>query len=139
MARPPPEDEVFLDEPWASVWWDSSRHCVHTEWKAFASTTEFRAALMRALDAIREKKAIAYVGDGRKVKVIVQEDQKWVSEVWVPLARAAGLKRAAIVTAPTGLGKVTVDEAVKMVDDRGVLMHTFESVAAAHSWIAEIG
>ena len=133
----PPEDEVILDETWVTITWDNAHRSVHTEWKAFATSAEFRSALMTALEAIKEKRAIAYLGDGRKVKVIVRKDQEWVKQVWIPLAVAAGLKRVAVVTAASGLGKGNVEDAVRLVDDRGLLMHSFDSVDAARKWIAE--
>ena len=106
-------------------------------WKAFANSSEYRAALMTALEAIENKRARAYMGDTRKVKVIVPKDQVWINEVWVPLAVAAGLKRWALVTAASGLGKGNVEDAVRLVHDRGLLMHTFDSVDAARRWLAE--
>ena len=61
--------------------------------KAFANSAEFRAALMRALDAIRDKGSNRYLSDTRKVKVVVHDDQAWANEVWIPLLVAAGVKR----------------------------------------------
>lgn len=133
----PSGDEVFLDESWVTIRWDGKHKCLHTEWKAFATSAEFRAALMKALAAIKKKGAIAYLGDGRKVKVIVRKDQEWVNEVWVPLAAEAGLRRVALVTSASGLGKLNVQDAVSLVGDRGLLMHRFDSVPAAEEWIAE--
>ena len=50
---------------------------------------------------------------------------------------AAGLKRLAMVTADAGLGKVTVEEIVKLVDNRPLLMRSFDSVPAAMRWVKE--
>jgi hypothetical protein len=131
-----PVGDFYLDEPWVSIRWDGVHNYVHTEWKAFANSAEFRAALMKVLDVVRDKRAVSYLSDTRKVKVIVHDDQAWANEVWVPLLVAAGLKRFALVTAASGLGKVTVEEVVKLVDNRGVLMRSFASVDDARSWLA---
>jgi len=80
-----PPGDLYLDEPWVSIRWDDAHHCVHTEWKAFANSAEFRAALMRALDAIKETGSSRYLSDTRKVKVVVHADQAWANEVWIPL------------------------------------------------------
>ena len=37
--------------------------------------------------------------------MVVRKDQEWSLKVWVPLAAAAGLKRVALVTSESGLGK----------------------------------
>ena len=82
--------------------------------------------------------AIAYLSDTRKVKVVVHIDQDWADEVWIPLLIGCGVKRFALVTAPSGLGKITVEEVVERVDNRGLLMRSFDSVAAARFWLAEL-
>ncbi len=131
----PPKSDVYVDEPWLTIWWDRAHNCVHGEWKAFATSAEFRAGLMKGLGAIKEKRATAYVSDTRKVKVIVQKDQEWVKETWIPLAVAEGLKRVALVTGAAGLGKTTVLEIVKQVDDEAFL-RSFDSLAEAFDWLA---
>jgi hypothetical protein len=133
----PPVGDLYLDEPWVSIRWDGVRHYVHTEWKAFATSSEFRAALMRALDAIREKRSVAYLSDTRKVKVIVHTDQAWANEVWIPLLVKAGVKRFALVTAASGLGKMNVEDVIHLVDNRGVLMRGFGSLVDARQWLAQ--
>jgi hypothetical protein len=136
-AGAPPVGDLYLDEPWVSIRWDPAHRYVHTEWKGFARSDEFRAALMSALDAIRDKHAVAYLSDTRKVKVVVHKDQDWANEVWVPYVVAAGLKRFALVTAESGLGKLNVEDVISLVDNRGLLMRGFESELEAKIWLAE--
>jgi len=138
MAGLGPDGDVYLDEPWVSIRWDATHKCVFTEWKAFANSAEFRAALMRALDAIKDHRAVVYLSDTRKVKVVVHKDQDWANQVWVPLLKASGVKRFALVTADSGLGKATVEDVIDRVDSKGLLMRHFDSIAAARSWLAEI-
>jgi hypothetical protein len=120
------------------VRWEDEYQSVHTEWKAFANSQEFRGGLMKALEAIRENHAVRYLSDTRKVKVIVREDQEWADETWFPLVVAAGLKRFAGVTAEAGLGKLTVEEVFDAVHIKGFELCKFNSVAAARKWLAEI-
>jgi hypothetical protein len=134
---PSSTEGVYVDKPWLHMWWDSEHECLRSQWKAFANSAELRAGLMKALEAIRERHAVRYVSDTRKVKVIVHEDQKWINDTWVPLAAAAGLKRCGVVTADIGLGKMTVEEVIAKVADRGFLLHRFASVDAAMKWAAE--
>jgi len=133
----PPVGDLYLDKPWVSIRWDKVHKCVHSEWKAFANSDEFRAALMRALDAIKDTHAIAYLSDTRKVRVIVHKDQNWVNEVWIPLLIATGVRRFALVKADSGLGKLNVEDVINMVDNRGLLMRGFDSVPNARMWLAE--
>lgn len=130
-------DKVYADEQWVSVRWEEIHQCVHTEWKAFANSQEFRGTLMKALEAIRENHATRYLSDTRKVKVIVREDQVWSEETWFPLVAAAGLTRFAAVTAEAGLGKLTVEEIFDTVHLKGLEVRKFSTVAAAQAWLAE--
>ena len=133
----PADQEVFVDKPWVHMHWDRSHNCVISVWKGFANSSEFRDALGKGLQAIRERHAVAYVSDTRKIRVIVHEDQAWANETLIPQMAAAGLRRLAMVTADAGLGKVTVEEIVKMVDNKPLLMRTFASMQAAMRWVRE--
>jgi predicted transcriptional regulator len=133
----PPQADVYVDEPWLHIHWDSVHSCVHSVWKGFANSAEFRAGLLKGLQAVREKRASGYVSDTRMIKVIVRDDQKWAQETVIPLMVAAGLERMALVTAASGLGKLTVEEIVDMVDNKGLLMRTFDSMPAALRWVGE--
>ena len=92
---------------------------------------------MKGIQAIRDNQAAAYVSDARKLKLIVHEDQKWIRDKWMPLAEEAGLKRLAFVTAPTGLGKLTVEDVSGLVDHQDLQSRTFDSMAAARQWVLE--
>jgi hypothetical protein len=132
-----PANDVYVDEPYVSIRWDGLHNHVLSEWRGFANSAELRTCLLKAIEAIRDNRAAAYVSDARKLKVIVHEDQLWVKETWMPLAISAGLKRLAFVTSSTGLGRLTIEDVVTMVDDHGVQSRTFDSLSAARLWVAQ--
>ena len=107
---------------------------LYAEWKGYATSEEFRAALLTGIRAIRERHVTGYVSDARRSKVIGREDMEWVSKVWLSQAVAAGLKRMAMVTAEAGLGKLIVEEVVHDVDAHGLAMRKFNSVSEATTW-----
>jgi hypothetical protein len=129
--------DVYADEPWLLIRWDSTHKCIHSEWKGFANSAEFRAGVMKGVEAVRDRHVKGYVSDTRKVKVIVHEDQKWANEVVTPLLVGAGLKRMAVVIAEAGLGRVTVEETLRMVEDKQLLVRTFHTVPEALKWAGE--
>ena len=133
-----PSNDVYVDEPYLSIRWDGLHKHVFSEWKGFANSEELRTGLMKGIQAIRDNRAAAYVSDARKVRVIVHEDQKWIQEKWMPLALQAGLRRLAFVTAGTGLGRLTVQEVVLLVDHHGLESRTFSSVEDARRWVSEV-
>ena len=117
-----------------SIRWRAVPQILYAEWKGFATSPEFRAALLTGVRAIREHHVVGYVSDARRAKVFIDEDLRWVGEVWLPQALAAGLKRMAMVTASQGLGKVIIEEVAKEIDNHGLAMRKFDSVAAATVW-----
>jgi hypothetical protein len=127
-------DEIFLNEPYLSIRWRPVPKILYAEWKGYATSAEFRAALLTGIHAIRERHVVAYVSDARKAKVVVPEDEKWGREVWLPQAVAAGLQRMAIVVAPTGLAKQSFESAATQINAHGLLMRTFDSVTSATVW-----
>jgi hypothetical protein len=128
------DDETYLDAPYLSIRWRSVPQILYAEWKGFATSPEFRSALLTGVRAIREHHVVGYVSDARKARVVVPEDEVWSREVWLPRAVAAGLKRMAIVTASAGLGKMAYDDAATAMDSHGLSMRTFNSVATATTW-----
>jgi hypothetical protein len=130
----PINDQIYLDEPYLSIRWRSVPQILFAEWKGFATSAEFRAALLKGVQAIRDHHVVGYVSDARKAKVFVAEDLQWVSEVWLPQAVSAGLKRMAMVTADEGLGKSIIEDIAKQIDSHGLAMRKFNSVASATVW-----
>jgi hypothetical protein len=134
LKPPAAGDETYLDTPYISIRWRSVPQILYAEWKGYATSAELRAALLAALRAIRERHVTGYVSDARKAKVVLAEDEVWGQEVWFPQAVSAGLKRMAIVTAPSGLIKMAFDDAAIAMVSRGLSIRTFGSVAAATTW-----
>lgn len=130
--------DLYVDEPYLSIRWDGVHRHVYSEWKAFANSAELRSSLLKGIRAISDHKAVAYVSDARKLKVIVPEDQEWIKTTWMPRALQAGLQRLAFVTAPAGLGRMTVQDLSGLVDVSGLQSRTFESISAARQWVAEV-
>ena len=128
------DDEVYLDAPYLSIRWRSVPQILYAEWKGFATSAEFRAGLLTGIRAIHQRQVKGYVSDARRSKLVLPEDERWGREVWLPQAVAAGLRRMAIVTASTGLGKMAYDDAATAMDSHGLSMRTFDSVAAATTW-----
>jgi hypothetical protein len=131
-----PSNGVYVDEPWLLMRWDAVHRLVHSEWRAFANSAELRASLLRGIDAIKDHNATGYLTDTRKVRVVVHADQDWIKETWLPLAIDAGLKRIAVVTAPNGLGKLTVEDVVGLTEDEGLQSRIFDSVEAGAEWVS---
>lgn len=138
-------DTVYVDERWLLMRWDSEHKCLLAEWKGFATSAEFRGALLKAVDVIRERNGAGFVTDTRKLELVSDDDQRWLMTTWPPLAIAAGLKRLAIVMAKTGLSKMAIEDMIKAgaiqaerepaAGEPAFESLTFESVTEAVHWV----
>lgn len=129
--------DVHLDEPWLSIVWDRDYRCVYAKFKAFANSEEFRAGTMKISEAIRDRHAASMIIDNRKFEGVVDEDQRWLIDTWVPAAVAAGLKRIAVVMAHHGLGKITSEAVMSQIGNTTFVMRTFDSLTEAMTWVGD--
>jgi hypothetical protein len=129
-------NDVFVDEPWLFMRWDQPSGGIFAEWKAFATSEEFRGALTKAIEIIRDRRAMCFVNDTRKLELITDEDQRWILQTWTPQAVSAGLKRIAIVIARTGLSKMAVEEMFKEQASARVESRTFDALPDAMQWVS---
>jgi hypothetical protein len=133
-VTPSIQHEVFSDERWLRIEWDSVHRCVYAEWKAFANSSEFRASSTRILDAIRARGADSFVSDNRRLEGIADQDQLWLRDTWVPMAVAAGVKRIAVVVPHHGLGKIASEEILGRIEMQVFATRTFSTVSEATEW-----
>ncbi len=137
QARPPHDDEVFLDTPWLLMSWDGYHRCVFAEWKAFATHQEFQGAFMKAIEALGARKSERFVNDIRKLESVNDEDRRWLRQTWAPPALAGGVKRVAVVAAPYGLARFAVDEMHEQSRDPILDWRIFTTMSDALEWIAD--
>jgi hypothetical protein len=116
--------------------WDREHACVLAEWTGFANSAQFRDGTLKILEALRDKHAALLISDNRKLEGVVDEDQLWLRDTWVPVAVAAGLKRIAVVVAHRGLGKIASEEIIGRFGKTKFVTNTFESGNEALKWVA---
>jgi SpoIIAA-like len=126
-----------MDEPFLLIRWDQEHACVFADWKGFATSSEFQRGLTKALEAVRERQAVNFVSDTQELESISDEDQRWIRYTWTPLAATSGLRRVAVVLAPTGLSKMAIQTMFKGRRRTGLQSRTFDALADALRWVGE--
>jgi hypothetical protein len=126
-----------VDEPFLLLRWDQQHACVFADWKGFATSTEFQGGLMKALEVVRARQAVNFVNDTQKLESISDEDQRWIRYTWAPLAATSGLRRLAVVLAPSGLSKMAIQTMFKGRRRTGLQSRTFDALADALKWVGE--
>ena len=130
---------VYMDEPWLLMHWDPEHRCVFVEWKAIATSAEFRDALKKVLAVARENGAHGFVNDTRKLELVADQDQRWMRNAWAPMAIETGLRKVAVIMAQHWLGRMGIERSFERRPNTGehLLSRKFHSVADALLWVTE--
>jgi hypothetical protein len=128
-------DLYFSRRGVADVTWDANWNVVHIEAKGWADTAESHAVLDSAMRAMTDHQGSRWLFDGRDMKAIKQSDLRWITEVWLPRALAAGLRVAAIVMPRSDMAMKDIDDMAKAAEDE-IEVRYFSSVENAREWLA---
>ena len=141
MGKPAPvskNSKVYLDAPYALICWDRDGPWVYVKWRAWANSTEYRAAQELVILALRENHESRNLIDSAEARVVGSEDQKWLVEDWMPRAIAAGRRWTAIVLPTSALGRTIAENIDKNPRSGLVKVEYFETVKDAASWLSTV-
>jgi hypothetical protein len=137
-VRPGPT-KVYLDAPYASIRWESQGRWVVAEWKASASSCDFRAAQEMTLRAIDENHASRFLADTRNAKLVLVEDERWMCEELMARFALTGLRWTAIVIPVNSLARLIATDVARKRRTGLVESREFETLAEAESWLSGVG
>jgi len=130
--------KIYLDTPYVLVRWDPDGPWVYVKWKAWANSSEYRAAQETVILALRENRTSRNLIDSSDGRVVSSDDQKWLVESWMPRAVAAGRRWTAIVLPTSSLGRTIAENIDKYPKSRLVTVEHFETVEDAAAWLSTV-
>jgi len=133
-----PADKTYLDTPYVCVRWIGGGPWVLVEWKAWANSSEFRAAHETVLIALRENHASRNLIDATASKVVSNDDQKWLIETWIPRAAAAGRRWTAVVMPKSALARTISENIDKRPRPNLTKVEYFDTVEEATAWLSTV-
>ena len=80
------------------------------------------------------KRSNKLISDTLQMKATTQEDQRWIDEDWRPRARAAGLRRNAVLLPKSVVAQLSLTAITKDIDffEFGY----FSNLDEAHRWLS---
>jgi hypothetical protein len=135
---PPQDDKVYLETPYVTVRWAGEGRWVLVEWKAWANSSEYRAAHEAILLAIRENRASRNLIDALQGRVVTDDDQKWLIDNWIPRAGAAGRRWTAVVMPKSALGRTISENIDKRPRPNLTKVEYFQTVEEAEAWLLSV-
>ena len=130
--------KVYLDTPYVLVRWDADGPWVYVKWKAWANSSEYRAAQEVIILAFRENHASRNLIDSTDRRVVTDDDQRWLIENWMPRAAAAGRRWTAIVMPKSALGRTIAENIDNSGRSKRNTIEHFETVEDAAAWLSTV-
>jgi uncharacterized Zn finger protein len=134
----PKGSKVYLDTPYVLVRWDGDGPWVYVKWKAWANSSEYRAAQEVIILAFRENHASRNLIDSTDRRVLSDDDQKWLVENWMPRAAAAGRRWTAVVMPTSALGRTIAENIDNYARSKHITVEHFETFEAASAWLSTV-
>jgi len=134
----PKVGKVYLDTPYVLVRWDADGPWVYVKWKAWANSSEYKAAQEVIILALRENHASRNLIDSTDRRVVSDDDQKWLVQNWMPRAAAAGRRWTAIVMPKSALGRTIAENIDNSGRSKRNAIEHFETVEDAAAWLSTV-
>ncbi|AIQ11939.1 STAS/SEC14 domain-containing protein [Paenibacillus durus] len=127
---------VYYESPQVEITWNEAQQIVELRWKAFAQGEQFRTAMDKVVELAGKMNGSKVLYDNRKMSVISQEDQAWVSQNWVK--RASGIQYCAVIGPEKVVAKSSLNRIVGTIDEFPYELQFFQNREDAVNWLAEM-
>jgi hypothetical protein len=126
------------DNEFATLWFHPEKKIIHHEFKKFIHGEVLHTFLLKGTETMKKYKATKWLSDDRKIPVLKSEDSKWGQEIWFPQTIQAGWKYWALVTPTAVIGKVTMENLLKIYAQAGVTAKYFDTPEEALKWLESV-
>jgi hypothetical protein len=122
------------DNPICSLSYDEAIRCVTIVWRRYPTSAQFRFIHEAMIEMLAQYKAKKILGDDSDLPIVHAEDQKWISEDWLPRAKAAGLKAAATKVPFSFFGKLSIG-LIQSRLAKEIAIRAFPNIHQARTWL----
>ena len=132
----PSNAKVYLDKPYVTIFWDKTNNVLSTIWKGFSTYDEISSIGYRILDAVSFEKATKILYDVRRLEVLDNDSQEYISGKFTKEMVTAGVKYAAVVIPEDAFSKSSIDNIQKSIlDNKEACINYFNSLPTAAEWL----
>jgi hypothetical protein len=124
----------LVENPICAVGVDPSIPCVSVVWKRYATSMQLRFVHETIIALLKQHKLGAVLGDDTALPTIHAEDQRWITEDWMPRAKFAGLVAVANVKPSAPWAQAAVSS-VQDVLAQHIDIATFDDSESARTWL----
>lgn len=122
------------DNPICSLFYDETIRCITIVWRRYPTSAQLRFVHEAMIQMLVQYNTNKILGDDSDLPIIHAEDQKWISEDWLPRAKAAGLKAAAANVPSAFFGKLSIG-IVQSRLAKEIAIRAFPNIHQARTWL----
>jgi hypothetical protein len=126
---------IYFDEPALTLSWEADGNIVCAQWKDEVQGEPMRRGLEVGLELVRKKESHKWLVDSRRLGSISPADVKWVNDIWMPNAVAAGLSWMAFVMARKIVMQLTMKSFMARINERDLSTSYFDDIDQARAWL----
>jgi len=118
-----------------NVYLDSKSGSIIGIFEGFLEIEEHQSIGLKILDLAKMNSSKKLVIDTTKLKVMKQETQKWIEEVWFPKAKGLGVSHMAFAVPQDIFGKISTTSVNQKSNN--IMVHHAQSLDNAIDWISK--
>ncbi len=122
------------DNPICSLSYDETIGCVTVVWRKYATSAQLRFVHEAIIQMLSQYRAGKILGDDSELPIVHAEDQRWITEDWLPRAKEAGLKIAAAKISFSFFGKLSIGS-IQARLAKEIKIKTFPNLHQARTWL----
>ena len=119
---------------------DESVPCLVNEWCGFIKSEDFRAAILKLVDILKQQKTtyptLSMLADTRTLGALTRTDLEWVTTEINPLYVGAGVTHEAFLLSQNAFGNSALNRYTKQTTTNGIFtVQLFDDMEKAKAWL----
>lgn len=130
--------ELYFENDAIRVYLDKELHLGVGEWKGFANSNKIRSTALKSLEVVNEYELTRWLADRRKMKAILQQDQQWTIDEFIPKMLESPLRRMATIVSNDLFNRMAMENMIQRSGGLGdIVIREFDSVEEAMVWLKQ--
>lgn len=127
----------FLDKVYCTITYDPLNKWYYADWIGYVSPENIKTGAMAYLDLMKENPSAFLLNNNQNLVGPWDKANDWLENIWVPEARAHGLRYMAHVLAPNIAAALSGQDLHRRVDSV-FDMRIFGDMAKAQAWLRQV-
>lgn len=129
------DETASFETSYVSMTYNSEKEYILIVWKKFANDDEQLLFRQKLLEMIKATQVASYLTDNTNLVGTSERMQRWIRDVWFPLANQAGLKNVAAVQSKDKFATFAVENILSGDSLKEMNCKQFNTMGEAELWL----